>query len=280
MASKYITKYNTLKELIGEVLCKQSTKPIMVCPYHDGYIQEKENNIIIYNQNMGIKYEYKTHCVAVTVSSNTIYVFEKHFICSKTGKSIPSSDIFELSKYYACTEFSIRAVKDINSFHNIIPVITTGKYHFVFNITDVKTLLLAFLLAQNKRREMGQICLPTEVIVKEVLPFINFIKFDENDEIICKNNIRCDYKFKFPKYFSKAQIKKLFKLDMIKMAAYLHCNPFDKVVGTHKYSMDCASQTMILSDKSFNRTTLVSQSYGSIENMHAFIKKQLNNLGI
>ena len=288
MAFISTTENNTLNELIGEVLYKLLDEHLMVCPYANYCVQHMEDSIMVYNDETHSYHYYKKISTVVNVSSDKVYVFEKQFLCSQTGKRIPSSDIFELYEFCAFNEFNIRYVKDKTGFYNNIPVIKTGtfeKTHFVFNLTDVKKSLLSFLLAQSARREIGQICVATEVIVNDVLPFFDCIKFDENDEIVCgENSIKCIYNFEFPKYFSKAQVKKLFELGMIKMVTMIYYNLSNKAVASYEVfydnPFDYISVNIILSDESFNRNTLASQYFGSKENMHAFIKEQLVHLGI
>jgi hypothetical protein len=281
----------SLKEIIGEVTISLSPEPNEVYSKADGwefsYDQWSDENEL-YNRETGKLIKYHQGDTKIVVELGKIYVYKKTIYCGLSEKEIPASHIFYMEAKRITSPYKIKYAKMDGAFiyevnYNIVPFINLGRYngvHFIFNITDVRMPMMQFVMSNNERRRLSQSCIPTEVI-EYILPFADFLKINENGNA-SPLNLKCEYsseffdhKFNFREYgfkpsiiISKAQIKQLFNLGIIKMVASVSADIYR---GLHYEEFG------ILSDEGFDNEPAFQQRFGSKEKMHEFIQHYMES---
>lgn len=247
---------NNLNNIIGEIHMNILDTPTNIYSEDDHtLLRTIDGDYCFYNELTKTRHFHYYKDEQLVKHPNSWYIYKKIIRCGLTKKIISYSDMFPIEVYniisqYEITHENIRKGNPIR----IINMGNFGPVHFVFNIIDIRKALFAFIICNNKRRFLEQPCMESETIEHILKPFIDYPYIDEHV------NFKSEYNFKFPKFVSKYQIKKLYRLDMIKM-----------VLLVSQFNLSETTKYMVLSDESFDNNIILQNRFVSKTKMHEFI---------
>ena len=315
-------KDNNLKELIGEVVKYYSDKPDKTFSRPEFELHGNDFDFKIYQTDINKIVFYSSNS-RFKLSEKTIDVFNKKYLCSLSG-DIQVNDFVYVYFRDALNEYTVS--DSICEKHYCVHRYHSNKYmqvpmiklrvkedftkdgfdpsqyiNFVFNIEDIrKKPLLAFFMMLNRKRTLNQPSLPLEVLKTNVLSYFNTIEKDngEYDLNQSHDNLKCTVNYKLPMYFSRAQIKKLYELGIIKMVTnYFYDDKEaeeeeERLLAEYDEDDDdndnwmyrhCCQHTCnfrILSDESFDTdtTSVLKKKFQTKEKMHEYIQEMIKLL--
>ena len=305
MTSSATAENNCLKDIIGEVVEYYSDTPDETFTRPQFEIMVYGNWIRIYESDTD-----KTVCeygnLHYEISDEKIDVFYKKYSCSLSG-DIKYRDLINVYFRDALDEYTISGNTCDkhyckNQYHSRkytqVPMIElrvdlpdsdcTSRIQFAFNIEDVrKKPLLAFFMMLNRKRTLNQPSLPLEVLKTNVLSYFDTIE-EDGTYVLNKSPdyLKCAGDYKISAFYSKAQIKKLYELGIIKIAnifrgsskemedKMLLDDGYDELGYIHHHFWNHYYDTRIMSDESFdadNKDVLKSE-FQTKEKMHECIQ--------
>jgi hypothetical protein len=276
MASAITAANNeSLKDIIGEVTTNQLTEPYRVFREDEGWNYFYSNGSYKIFNETDETFTFPKDDFRCEVVSGEILVYKKSIECGLLGWTIYTTKLYHISEKRILSQYKIQnnGIYSVN--YNKIPIISLGMdsdVNFVFNIKNMLASMLQFIMINNERRQLKQSCIPTEVI-DYILPFADFLKINEKGNNDNPLNYKPEDNFdfpEFPKVVSKAQIKKLFDLGMIKMI--VSTTPNNYCLKTSLYG-----EFIVLSDESFDNEPIIEERFGTKENMHGFIHDFMEN---
>ena len=275
MASFSTTENNTLslKDLIGEIIVSHSDEPTETYSAEDflvNEVNETDDTFEIFEIATGLwHYIYKrdTH---VEVHPDRVDVYNKQYFCTLTQSFIRANNLCNVSDKTIVSKYKFSPYRSLYGDQFNAKIISTPCCSFVFNIVDVRTKILAFLMSMNVRQSLGQCFLAPEVFDNCILPHFDGVKVEyekRQDKMI--NNLHREYNGEFPEFMSLEQVKRLYELGMIKMIKRVSS---EITVGSQYERFG------VLSDDAFDNDPegAVKKIFETKENMHVYIQEKLH----
>lgn len=232
---------------------------------YDGVIVKRINP----SQHEGNSHMFLKSRAEVDPTEIRIYKKYEQYFCNLSHAIITFRDIYRVIPQFINTNYQVsKSHCKITDFGaaKVINIPSHSNISFVFNYEDVrKKTILATLMVFEKLRSDNMPTIQTEVMNDLILPLLGCIKIKGRNTFEMRGAVYdSEYKGEFPSMISKAQLKKLYELGMIKMMTQFKDYTYNYILSDEAY------------DKGIDGT--LKKHFKSKESMHQYIHEILDKL--